>query len=310
MTGKIVVIGSSNADFIMKMERLPRVGETVTDALFMQTFGGKGANQAVGAARAGGEVIFVNCVGDDLYGRLIKDNLRAAGVNVECVFEETGVASGAALVLVGGEGKNMIAVAPGANYRLTPAYIDRVRGVIAEAEMVVMQYEILPETLRYAVETCAQLGKRVVLNLAPARPIGSETLARLFALVVNETEAEFLVGYPVDTPERARQAAQDLLKMGPQWAILTLGAHGLHAASRETCFDVPAFRVQAVDTTAAGDIFCGSLAAALVEGRPMPEALRFASAAAAISVTRLGAQPSAPARAEIEALLAQGGQTG
>ena len=303
MAGTIVVIGSSNTDFIMKMERLPRVGETVTDALFMQTFGGKGANQAVGAARAGGAVIFVNCVGEDLYGKLIKENLRAAGVNVDWVFEEQGAASGAALVMVGGEGHNSISVAPGANYRLTPAYIDRARPVIESADMVVMQYEVLPETLRYAVQVAAGLGKPVILNLAPARPVDRETLAGLFALVVNETEAEFLVGYAVDSPERVRQAAQDLLKKGPCWAILTLGSHGLHAASAGQAFDLPAFPVTPVDTTAAGDIFCGSLAAALVEGQSMTAALRFASAAAAISVTRLGAQPSAPGRDEIEHLL-------
>jgi ribokinase len=304
MTRKIVVIGSSNADFIMKMDRLPRLGETVTDALFMQTFGGKGANQAVGAARSGGEVSFVNCVGDDVYGKLIKENLRAAGVQVDHVFEEQGVASGAALVMVGSEGQNLLSVAPGANYRLTPAYIDRVRPVIESAAMVVMQYEILPETLRYAVQTAAGLGKPVILNLAPARPLEDETLAGLFALVVNENEAEFLVGYPVDTAGQVQRAAQDLLKKGPKWAIVTLGSHGLHAAGPGQAFDIPAFAVKAVDTTAAGDIFCGSLATALVEGQEMALALRFASAAAAISVTRLGAQPSAPGREEIERLLA------
>lgn len=305
MAGKIVVIGSSNADFIMKMDRLPKIGETVTDAIFMQTFGGKGANQAVGAARAGGDVAFINCVGDDLYGRLIKENMRAAGVNVDHVFEETGIASGAALVMVGNEGRNLLSVAPGANYRLTPAIIDRVRPVIESAAMVVMQYEILPETLAYAVETAQASGKPVILNLAPARPIAQETLAGLFALVVNENEAEFLVKYEVNTPEKVRQAAQDLLKIGMQWVILTLGSQGVYAASREAVYQVPAFPVKAVDTTAAGDIFCGSLAVALVEGQPMGDALRFASAAAAISVTRLGAQPSAPGRDEIVALLSQ-----
>lgn len=305
MTGKVVVIGSSNADFIMKMDRLPKIGETVTDAIFMQTFGGKGANQAVGAARAGGDVAFINCVGDDLYGKLIKDNLRAAGVNVDNVFEETGVASGAALVMVGSEGRNLLSVAPGANYRLTPLIIERVRPVIESAAMVVMQYEVLPETLQYAVATVQELGKPVILNLAPARPIAQETLAKLFALVVNENEAEFLVNYEVNTPEKVKQAAQDLLKIGMEWVILTLGSQGLYAASRNISYHVPAFRVEAVDTTAAGDIFCGSLTVALVEGQAMGDALRFASAAAAISVTRLGAQPSAPGRDEIESLLSQ-----
>ncbi len=305
MDGKIVVIGSSNTDFIMKMEHIPKVGETVTDAEFMQTFGGKGANQAVGAARSGGDVIFVNCVGDDVNGRLIKENLRAAGINVDTVFEEKGIASGAALIMVDSEGRNLISVAPGANYRLTPAMIDQLKVVIESAAMVVMQYEVRPDTLKRAVEVASSLGKPVILNLAPARPLAEETLAGLFALVVNEGEAEYLVGYAVDSPEKVRQAAQDLLKRGPRWAIVTLGSQGVYAAGEGQAFEVPAFKVKAVDTTAAGDIFCGSLATALVEGRSMVEAVRFASAAAAISVTRLGAQPSAPSRDEIDRMLGE-----
>jgi ribokinase len=307
MNQTIVVIGSSNADFIMKMDHLPKLGETVTDAAFMQTYGGKGANQAVGAARAGGQVMFVNCVGDDLYGSLIKTNLKQLGVNIDYVYEEAGIASGTALVMVGPAGANYLSVAPGANYRLTPERIEALKPLIEQAEIVLLQYEVLPETLCRSIEVASALGKRVILNLAPARPIADDYLAKLFALIVNENEAEYLVGYPVDTSEKAAQAATDLLAKGVQWVILTLGANGCYAAGEGQTFSLPAFKVTPVDTTAAGDIFCGSLAVALVEGKGMQEAVRFASAAAAISVTRLGAQPSAPARAEIDHLLAAEG---
>lgn len=300
---KIAVIGSSNVDFIMKMDRLPRTGETITDAVFLQTYGGKGANQAVGAARAGGDVWFVNCVGDDAFGPLVKDNLRQAGVHVDYVTEQRGTASGAALVMVGGAGENYLSVAPGANYKLTPDMIRALAPMLQDAAMVLLQYEITPESLYAAIDVCFELGKPVMFNLAPARPLDESVLSRIAYLVVNETEAEFLCGFAVDSPDRVTEAARALLRKGAKNVVLTLGAGGVFLASGDGCRHVPAFRVQAVDTTAAGDVFCGALAVALVEGQPLAGAVRFASAAAAISVTRLGAQPSVPTRAEIEGFL-------
>lgn len=304
MAGKVVVVGSSNIDLIMKMARLPEVGETVTDAVFVQTFGGKGANQAVGAARAGGDVVFVNCVGDDGYGGHVIENLKRDGIDTRFVFRESGVASGTALIMVGGEGHNYISVAPGANYRLTSEHVDRAREGLERAAIVVTQCEILPQTLRHVIDVAARLGKPVMLNLAPARPLDEASLARLSYLAVNETEAEFLTGLGVSTDAEIEAAATALLKEGPKTVILTLGARGAYVAAAGVRALVPAFEVEAVDTTAAGDVHCGALAVALVEGRPLLEAVRFANAAAALSVTRLGAQPSAPRRAEIEALLA------
>lgn len=303
MSKKIVVIGSSNIDLIMKMERLPKRGETVTNAIFVQTFGGKGANQAVGAAKAGGEVYFVNCVGDDRYGAAIIENMKAVGINADYIFQETGVASGTALIMIGGEGDNYISVAPGANYRLSPAHIDRVKDLITEAAMVVLQYEITEETLHYAISSATTAGIPVMLNLAPARPVQAGTLKKLEYLIVNEIEAEFLCGIPVNSEAAIEYAVESLLAKGPKTVILTLGTQGSFIACGDKRKKVPAFKVQAVDTTAAGDIFCGSLAAALVEGKTLEAGVRFASAAAAISVTRLGAQPSTPAREEIEAFL-------
>jgi len=300
MNQKIVVIGSSNVDFIMKMERLPEKGETITDALFLQTFGGKGANQAVGAARAGGQVWFVNCVGDDAFAPLLLENMRQAGVHVEYVRQESGIASGAALVMVGGAGQNYLSVAPGANYRLTPAMIAELEPLLREAALLVLQYEILPETLYACIDLAHALRVPVLFNLAPARPFDAAYLPRVTYLVVNENEAQSLCGFAVETPEQVEQAAQSLLAKGAGTVIITLGAQGVYLASPNLRQHLPAFKVEAVDTTAAGDIFCGALAVALVEGKSLPQAARFACAASAISVTRLGAQPSAPARAEIE----------
>ena len=306
MAGKVVVVGSSNVDLIMKMPRLPKVGETVTDCVFAQVFGGKGANQAVGAARAGGDVVFVSCVGDDGYGEQVIASLRQDGIDTRFVSREPGVATGTALIMVGGEGQNYLAVAPGANYRLTPAHVDRAREAISGAAIVISQCEILPETLDHVIAVGAQLGKRVMLNLAPARKIADASLARLAYLAVNETEAEFLTGLPVTTDAQVETVAEALLAKGPKTVVLTLGARGAYVAGAGVSGSlVPGFAVDAVDTTAAGDVHCGALAVALVEGLPLLEAVRFANAAAALSVTKLGAQPSAPKREDIEALLSR-----
>jgi len=305
VAGKVVVVGSSNVDLLMKMPRLPKVGETVTDCTFAQVFGGKGANQAVGAARAGGDVVFVSCVGDDAYGGQVIDSLRGDGIDTRHVSREPGVATGTALIMVGGEGQNYLAVAPGANYRLTPAHVDRAREAISGAAIVISQCEILPETLDHVIALGSELGKPVMLNLAPARKIADASLARLAYLSVNETEAEFLTGLKVATECDVETAAEALLAKGPKTVVLTLGARGAYVAGDGVRALVPGFMVEAVDTTAAGDVHCGALAVALVEGRPLLEAVRFANAAAALSVTKLGAQPSAPKREDIEALLSR-----
>jgi len=303
MNQRIVVIGSSNVDFIMKMERLPQTGETITNATFVQTFGGKGANQAVGAAKAGGDVWLVNCVGDDANAPLLLENLRNAGVQIDYVRSETGIASGAALVMIGEAGQNYLSVAPGANYRLTPAMIAELDPILNEAAMMVLQYEILPETLYAAIDMAHTHGVPVLFNLAPARPFDKTYLTKIEHLIVNESEAESLCGFAVDTPEALERAAQLLLDFGTKTVIITLGSRGAYLASPEGRQNLPAFNVEAIDTTGAGDVFCGALAVGLVEGKALPAAARFASAAAAISVTRLGAQPSAPERDEIEQFL-------
>jgi ribokinase len=310
MPNPIVVIGSSNVDFIMKMDHLPARDETVTGATFMQTFGGKGANQAVAAGRAGGHVVFVNCVGDDPYAAPMVAGFEASGVRIDHIFHETGVACGAALVMIGEGGHNYLSVAPGANARLTPDRIEALRDVIADAAYVLMQFEIPPETITRALEIAEEEGVPVVWNYAPANPFDVTHLDKVAIVVVNEPEATALCGTPVTDRASAEVAARKLLEMGAGTAIVTLGEGGSVIAADELdgkLAHVPAFPVDPVDTTAAGDTYCGCLCVALAEGQSLAEAVRFASAAGALCVQRLGAQPSAPWRDEIDVFLAEQG---
>ena len=305
MKNKIVVIGSSNVDLLMKMDHLPEKGETVTDAEFFQVYGGKGANQAVAAARAGGNVAFVNCVGEDAYTPQMVQNYKNDGIDTSFVFHEKDIASGHALIMIGGEGMNYLSVAPGANYKLTPAKIDEALPVFDEAAMIVMQYEIPEETIKYVIDIANTKKIPVLWNIAPARAFELSYIPKINILVLNEVEAGFLAEMPVENEEDAEKAANILVKKGVEKVIITLGSKGAFVVTKKEKVSVPSFKVDAVDTTAAGDTFCGAFAVALVEGKPLKESLQFASAAAAISVTRMGAQPSAPTREEIETFLSK-----
>ncbi len=304
MQNKIVVIGSSNVDMIMKMDHLPARGETVTNAEYMQVFGGKGANQAVGAARSGGDVAFVSCAGDDVFAPLMVENFRKDGINTEYVFHETGIASGTALIMIGDRGDNYLSVAPGANYRLTPEYLDTCEPLIKKAEIILLQFEILPDTLAYALKKAKENRIPVIWNFAPARSIDLRLLRGLEILVVNEVESAFLTGMELNTDEDIVKAAYDLQDKGVKSVIITLGSRGSYVLSDEFTGKIPAFKMDAVDTTAAGDVYCGALATALTEKKSLKDSVTFASAASAISVTRMGAQPSAPIKKEIENFLA------
>ncbi len=300
---KIVVIGSSNIDLIMKLDHLPEKGETVTNGVFMQVYGGKGANQAVAAARAGGNVAFVSCVGEDAYTPQMVQNYINDGIDTRFVFTEKNVASGHALIMIGGAGQNYISVAPGANYRLTPHKIDDAAALFDEAEMIVMQYEIQGETIKYVIDMARLKNIPVMWNCAPARAFDVSYIPKINILVLNEVEAGFLAEMKVENETDAAIAAQKLVASGVEKVIITLGPKGAFVLTRTEKVSVPAFKVEAVDTTAAGDTFCGAFAVALVEGKPLKDALQFASASSSISVTRMGAQPSAPTRKEIEAFL-------
>lgn len=303
MKKKIVVIGSSNIDLLMKMDHLPEKGETVTDAVFMQVYGGKGANQAVAAARAGGNVAFVNCVGEDAYTPQMVENYKNDGIDTKFVFKEKGIASGHALIMIGGEGMNYLSVAPGANYKLTPKKIDEALPVIEEAAMIVMQYEIPEETIKYVIDLANKKNIPVLWNVAPARAFDFLYIPKVNILVLNEVEAGFLAEMPVENEADAERAADVLIQKGVEKVIITLGSQGAFVVTNKEKVSVPAYKVEAVDTTAAGDTFCGSFAVAMVEEKSLKESLQFASAAAAISVTRMGAQPSAPTRKEIDEFL-------
>ncbi len=301
----IVVIGSSNVDFIMGVAQLPGVGETVPDGSFLQTYGGKGANQAVAAARAGGNVTFVTGLGEDVYAAPTLANFRADGIRTDRVLVAPGVASGSALIMFDREGNNYITVAPGANYALTPEYIDSCADVIQGAGMLVMQMELAVPTTLHVLEVAERYGVPTMFNYAPVRQCEIPVSERIAILVVNEHEGSALTGLPITSPTEAEVAAQALRKRGPSIVVVTLGAAGACIVSEEGSIHQPAFAVTPVDTTAAGDVFCGALAVALVEGRALRDAVRFANAASAISVTRTGAQPSIPMRAAIDAFLVE-----
>ena len=302
----ILVVGSSNTDMIIKMQRIPKPGETILGGEFASAAGGKGANQAVGAARAGGAVTFIARVGRDMFGDKAVAGFVADGINVTHVVRDRTAPSGVALIFVAQNGENSIAVASGANANLAPADLKKARRAFNRASVVVLQLETPLKTVEAAVKLAASAGARVILNPAPARPLPDALLRHVYLLTPNETEAELLTGLAVTNDTAAGRAADALLARGVENVIITLGARGAFVAGRQGRGLVTGYKVKPVDTTAAGDVFNGTLAVALAEGKSLPDAARFASAAAAISVTRLGAQTSAPTRKEIERMLAAG----
>lgn len=302
MKPRILVIGSSNTDLIARVPHLPRPGETVLGGEFTTAAGGKGANQAVAAARAGGRVSFIGCVGRDGFGDQAVTELARAGINLRHLRRRR-VASGVALIFVAADGQNSIAVAPGANAHLRPADLERARPAFRTADILLLQLETPLATVVAAVKHAARAQLPVILNPAPAQPLPDELLRGISLLTPNETEAEQLTGVKVTNEAGARRAARALHRCGVKSVIITLGARGALLSDGGVPELLPVFRLRAVDTTAAGDIFNGALAVGLAERMTLRAAARFASAAAAISVSRPGAQPSAPARREIERLL-------
>ncbi len=298
----IVVVGSSNTDMIIKLDRIPRPGETILGGEFVTAAGGKGANQAVAAARAGGRVSFIARVGQDVFGDQAVAGFVKDRIDVEHVARDKAAPSGVALIFVARDGENSLAVASGANGRLSPADVKKARKVIASAAVLVMQLETPLATVQAAAETAAKAGVSVILNPAPAQPLPDELLRLVSILTPNETEAELLTGIKVDDEASAGRTADRLLARGVRTVIITLGPRGAFVAAEGVRKLIRGFPRQAVDTTAAGDVFNGALAVALAEGQALEQSVRFANAAAAISVTRLGAQPSAPKRKEIDQL--------
>lgn len=299
----ITVLGSYNTDLMVGLERLPRPGETILGGQFQTAAGGKGANQAVAAARAGGQIRLIARVGQDSFGDRAIAALRHDGIDVSHVSRDAREPSGVALILVDRDGENSIAVASGANARLAVSHVRQARQAIETAEILLLQLETPLRSIEAAVRIAARGGTRVILNPAPARPLAKKLLQQVSILTPNESEAEILTGIRQNGIAAAHKAALMLRRRGVQTAIITLGARGALVASDAGTTLVRGFKVKAVDTTAAGDTFNGALAVALAESQPLEQAVQFANAAAAISVTRIGAQTSAPTRKSIDAFL-------
>jgi len=301
--GRIVVVGSCNMDLCIVSERLPEPGETILGGDFHTSPGGKGANQAVAAARAGSAVDFVGCLGEDMFGNELIANLRKERVSVDFTARERSIRTGVALIMVDSKGENMISVAPGANAALTTAVIERARLRTRDADFCLVQMEITPDAVRYAIEMAYRENTRVMLNAAPApaEPLDEALLRKVEVLVVNEGEAAALSGMPVGDDAEAEAAARALQRLGAASVVITMGEKGSLVCGDE-CVFVPAREVEVADTVGAGDAFCGALVTLLAEGETLVESARFATAAAALACTKIGAQASLPARTDIESL--------
>lgn len=304
MSVKVTVVGSINIDLVTHVSRFPRPGETILGGDLATIAGGKGANQAVAAARLGAEVTMVGRVGDDVFSSQLKSNLLNEGIDVTHVSTSEDTASGVALIMVNKTGQNNIVVASGANARVTPEDVDRAAGVIAAADVLLLQLEIPLESVHHAAQIARNYGVKVVLNPAPALPLPGELLSLIDFLIPNESEATALSSIPTTGPQEISTAAARLLTLGVEAVIITAGEQGAFLAQSTGTRRYPAFPVeQVVDTTAAGDAFVGGLATAIAEGKPLSEAVLWGNATGMLAVTRAGAQPSLPSRAEVEAEL-------
>jgi ribokinase len=300
MTKNILVIGSSNTDMIIKMKKMPKPGETVIGGKFSTAAGGKGANQAVAAARAGGNVQFIGRVGSDIFGETALKGFIQDGLNVDHIIKDTIEPSGVALIFVDENAENSIAVASGANGALSPQDIKDCEHIISSAEILLLQLETPVDTIETAAKIAAKNNVKVILNPAPAQKLSKDLLKNISIITPNETEAELLVGFPITNEKDAESAAKILMELGIKIVIVSLGSKGAFVLSDTFCGVVPAFSVKAIDTTAAGDVFNGAIAVGLSEGKNIKDAVVFANAAAALSVTKMGAQTSAPRREEID----------
>jgi ribokinase len=298
---RICVVGSANIDLTFRAPRLPRPGETLAGTAWQLGFGGKGANQAVTAARLGARVAMVAKIGRDAFGEQALQNLQAQGIDVTHVTVADGRCTGAASITVDDEARNAILVLPGANLALTPEDTRRAAALVRSAAMVLCQLEIPVETTLQAMRTAKEAGVPTILNPAPAAPLPDELLRLTDWCIPNETEIELLTGMPAASWQQAEEAARRLMRRGPSAVIVTLGDRGALLVDTQGTFQAPGVRVHALDTSGAGDAFIGGLAVFLAEGVPLREAMGRANRVAARSVTRMGTQTSFPTRAEFQA---------
>ncbi|MCG2589401.1 ribokinase [Rhodohalobacter sulfatireducens] len=300
---EIIVLGSSNTDMIVKVPRIPAPGETILGGEFVKAAGGKGANQAVAAARSGGDVTFIANTGDDNLGKEAIEGFKKEGINTNHIFVDADAPSGVALIFVGEDGENSIAVASGANGKLTPSQIDEIEYVISGGSILLTQLETPLETVERAIKIANKNGVKVILNPAPAQSLSDDLLKQIDILTPNQSEAELLTGIKVDNKQSAQKAAANLISKGVKTVILTLGPDGAFLMSEDFQKMIPGFKVEAEDTTAAGDTFNGALAVGLAAGKTMEDAITWAHAAAGLSVMKMGAQPSIPQHDEINNFL-------
>lgn len=298
----ILVVGSSNTDMVIKTERLPAAGETILGGVFFMNPGGKGANQAVAAARLGGNVTFICKTGNDIFGKQSEQLFREEGINTDHMISDPDNPSGVALITVDQHAENCIVVASGANATLSVSDLGNLEQLIDQAKIVLVQLEIPLATVTHVVQMAAAKGVKVVLNPAPACYLPDALLNNVSVITPNRTEAELLSGIAVNDIESAKKAAQIIKGKGVETVILTLGKEGALILHDNEFTHTHAPVVKAIDTTAAGDVFNGAFTVALSENKSIADAVTFACNASAISVTRLGAQSSAPSRNEIIAI--------
>lgn len=299
---KIIVIGSCNTDMVIKTDRLPTPGETVLGGTFLMNAGGKGANQAVTAARQGGQVTFISKTGNDVFGKQSVELYNSEGINTDYIFSDAKNPSGVALITVDSHGENCIVVASGANGSLSAADIESARTEIESGSIVLMQLEIPIDTVEYAAELASNKGISVILNPAPARTLSEKLLKCLYVITPNEHEAEMLSGIKVTDWITAKKAADVISSKGVNNVVITMGSQGAFVKEQDEYYTVEATKVTAVDTTAAGDSFSGAFCVALAEGKSIKDAVKVATRVAAITVTRMGAQSSIPYRNELALL--------
>ena len=296
---KIVVIGSCNTDMVVKAGRLPVPGETVLGGTFYMNPGGKGANQAIAAARLGAEVTLISKIGYDLFGLQALEIYRSEKINTEFIFTDQKSPSGVALISVDSYGENSIIVEPGASRSLLTEDIDKAKSKLEEADIILMQLEVPIETVEYAATIAKSYGKKVILNPAPVSVLSNSFLSCVHTILPNRIEAEMLSGIKVIDEESAWRAAKAIGEKGIENVVITLGKDGAYVKEKEEYTMIPAKEVETIDTTGAGDVFCGAFSVYLSENHTLTESVEFANTAAALAVTRMGAQSAIPYKREI-----------
>lgn len=303
MNNKLCVLGSINVDHVIRVPYFPKAGETLTGYGYQIAYGGKGANQAVAAARLGANVQFIGTIGDDQIGQAMKSAFEQDGIDTTAITTIPNQSTGLAMIQVSDEGENSIVISAGANGDLSTELVEQHKGVIEQADILLMQLESPLQGVTLAAKTAKSAGTKVVLNPAPAQALPESLLSLVDMITPNETEAEILTGVKVSDETTACQAANHFHQLGIATVLITLGSKGVYLSENGKGEIIPGFRVKAVDTTAAGDTFNAGVVTALLEGKPLAEAIRFAHAAAAISVTRMGAQTAIPTRQETDEFL-------